>query len=134
MDDEQREQLLGRIRRPSGTLGKKVPETLTIQGTTIDLNEFVFECKRLDTIPEDERDRIDEMKRKLKRERLERKQQVTRDKISYEEGERLVRSIHGIDRALNALENLDSPSISEEMRQKKLENARELLSLIRQRP
>lgn len=131
MDDEKREQLLDRIRRPSGTLGKKVPETLTIQGTTIDLNEFVFECKRLDTISEDERDRIDKIQRKLKRERLERKQRIVRDDISYEEGEQLVQSIHGIDRALNALESLDSPSIGEEIRQKKLESARELLSLIR---
>ncbi len=72
------------------------------------------------------------MKTKLKRERLARKQRIEREEITEEEGERLVRSIHGIDRALTALEGLDTPNIEEEMRLKKLEDARELLSLIRQ--
>ncbi|UPW00137.1 DUF5788 family protein [Halorussus gelatinilyticus] len=132
MNERQRRRLLDRTQRSSATVGREIPDELTVQGTTIDLNEFVFECKRLDTIPDDERDRIEAMKTKLKRERLERKQRIDREDITYEEGERLVRSIYGIDRALNALEGLDSPSIGEELRQKKLSDARELLSLIRQ--
>ncbi|WP_435347758.1 DUF5788 family protein [Haloarchaeobius sp. HRN-SO-5] len=131
MDEHQRRELLGDIDRPSRTIGGDVPETLTVQGTTVDLKEFVFECKRLDTIPEAERERIEDVKTKLRRERLERKQRVAREDISHEEGERLVRSIHGIDRALNALDGLDTPGIEEELRQKKLEDARELLALIR---
>ncbi len=132
MNEQERQRLLDRIRRPSGTIGKKMPDELTILGTTVDLNAFVFECKRLDTIPEDERERVEEMKMELKRERLERKHRVARDDISFEEGERLVESIIGIDRAHNALAGLDTPSIEEEMRQKKLDDARELLTLIRQ--
>lgn len=134
MNQRQRERLLGRVERPSGTIGKEVPEELTVQGTTIDLKAFVFDCERLDTIPEDERDRIEDVKTNLKRERLERKQRIARDDISFEEGERLVQSIRGIDRAINALAGLDSPSIGEQLRQKKLQDARELLSLIRQGP
>ncbi len=107
-------------------------DELTVRGTTIDVQEFVFECKRLEAIPESEREAIEGMKTKLKRERLARKQRIEREEMTEEEGERLVRSIHGIDRALNALEGLDSPSIEEEMRLKKLKDARELLSLIRQ--
>lgn len=133
MNDDEREQLLAQLRRPSGTVGEKVPEEITVQGTSVNLKEFIFECKQLEAIPESERERIEELKTELKRERLERKQRVAREEISYEEGERLVRSIKGIDRAINALEGLDSPSIGEELRQKKLEDARELLSLIRQR-
>jgi hypothetical protein len=53
MNEQERQRLLDRIRRPSGTIGKKMPDELTILGTTVDLNAFVFECKRLDTIPED---------------------------------------------------------------------------------
>ncbi|MFB6242921.1 MAG: DUF5788 family protein, partial [Halobaculum sp.] len=51
-----------------------------------------------------------------------------------EEGERLVESIHGIDRALTALDGVDGPDIDEQVRQQKLSNARELVSLIEQRP
>ncbi|WP_135854410.1 DUF5788 family protein [Halorussus salinus] len=132
MNESDRKQLLDRIRRPSATVGAQMPEELTIQETTVDLQEFVFECKNLDAIPEAERDRIEETKRKLRRERLGRKQQIVRNEVSYEEGERLVESIIGIDRALTALEGLDAPDIGEQMRRKKLEDARELFSLVRQ--
>lgn len=132
MNERQRRRLLDRIQRPSATVGKRMVDELTIRGTTIDVQEFVFECKRLESIPKSERDAIEEMKTKLKRERLARKQRIEREEITEEEGERLVRSIHGIDRALTALEGLDTPNIEEEMRLKKLEDARELLSLIRQ--
>ncbi|KZN25332.1 hypothetical protein A4G99_02170 [Haladaptatus sp. R4] len=131
MNERQRERLLDEVDRPSGTIGKRIPEKITIQGTTVDLNAFVFECKRLETIPDGERDRIEEVKRQLKRERLERKHRIERDDISYVEGEQLVESIRGIDRAYNALEGLDSPSIGEQMRRKKLDDARELMTLVR---
>ncbi|AFO59123.1 MULTISPECIES: DUF5788 family protein [unclassified Natrinema] len=134
MDERQRQQLLDKIKRTSGTLGKSIPEKITIQGTEIDLNAFIFECNRLDTIPEDKQDRIEEVEKQLKRERLERKHQIAEDDISYEKGKELVESIRGIDRAINALEGLDSPSISEEICQEKIENARELMTLIRQQP
>lgn len=130
MNERQRERLLDRIERPSRTIGEEIPEQLSVLGTTIDLKEFVFECNRLETIPEDEQDRIEEMKRDLRRERLARKHRIARDDISYEEGERIARSIHGIDRAVNALESIDSPGIDEELRQKRIEDAKELLALL----
>lgn len=130
MNERQRERLLDRIERPSRTIGEEIPEQLSVLGTTIDLKEFVFECNRLETIPEDEQDRIEEMKRDLRRERLARKHRIARDDISYEEGEQIARSIHGIDRAVNALESIDSPGIDEELRQKRIEDAKELLALL----
>jgi len=131
MDDRERRQLLEKLRRPAGTVGREIPDELTVQGTTIDVKEFVFECKRLDSVPESERERVEAVKTELRRERLERKQRLEREDVTRQEGERLVESIHGIDRALNALEGLDAPSIGEDLRQKQLEDARELLSLIR---
>ncbi|MFD1646259.1 DUF5788 family protein [Haloarchaeobius litoreus] len=131
MDDETRRELLHEVRRPSGTVGKDLPDELTVQGTTVDVREFVFDCKRLDTIPESERERIEEVESQLRRERLQRKQRLEDGDITETEGKKLVRSIHGLDRALTALEGLDTPDIEEELRQKKLEDARELLALIR---
>lgn len=130
MNERERRGLLDEINRSSATVGKAIPDELTVQGTTVDLKEFVFECKRLETIPDSERERIEALERKLRRERLGRKQRIEREDVTVEEGERLVRSIHGIDRALNALDGLDSPGIGEKLRRKKLEDARELRDLI----
>lgn len=129
MNDRERERLLDRVHQPSNSIGKSIPERLEVAETTIDLKEFVFECKRLDAVPEERREEIADVKRTLERERLQRKQQIADGDVSAETGEELVRSIHGVDRALNALEGLESPSIGEELREKKLEDARELLSL-----
>jgi hypothetical protein len=134
MNERERKRLLDEARRKSGTIGTELPETVTVQGTDVELREFVFECKRLETIPEDERDRLEEMKRKLKRERLARKQRIAEADISRETGEELVESIRGIDRALTALEGIDSPSYSTKLREKRKQDARRLLSLVEQLP
>jgi hypothetical protein len=131
MNEQQRRELIGEIQRSTGTIGSDLPDELDVQGTTIDVREFVFECKRLDAIPEGERERIDDVKADLRRERLERKQRLEREDISVAEGEDLVESIHGLDRALNALDGLDEPDLGEQLRHEKLEDARELLSLMR---
>ncbi|QPV63383.1 hypothetical protein I7X12_01745 [Halosimplex litoreum] len=134
MNDRERQRLLDATRRQSGTIGERIPETVTVQGDAFPLREFVFECKRLDAVPESERERIEETERRLQRERLARKQRIEDGDISQEEGEALVDSIRGLDRAINALEGLDEPRYSEQLRRKKIEDAEELLSLIEQRP
>jgi len=130
MNEQERRRLLETLRRPSGTVGGDIPDELTVQGTTVDVKAFLFECERLDAIPERERERLESMKRALKRERLERKQRIEREDVSLKEGEALVRSIRGIDRALNALEGLDSADIEEQLRRKQLEDAEELRALM----
>ncbi|WP_235853644.1 DUF5788 family protein [Halosimplex salinum] len=132
--ERKRQRLLDKSRRRSGTIGTDLPETITVQGTDVDLREFVFECQRLEAIPEDERERIEEMKNRLRRERLARRQRIAEDDITEAEAERLVDSISGLDRAINALEGLDEPSYTEQLRRKKIEDAEKLLSLIEQRP
>lgn len=133
MNDRQRERLLDRTRRQSATIGAEMPDEVEVDGRTVDLTEFVFECERLDAIPESERERIEDVKRTLRRERLRRKQRIEEEDISEATGERLVEEIHGIDRAINALEGLDTPDIAEQLRQKQLEDARELLALVDRR-
>ena len=106
MREFERKQLLERIERESATVGVDIPERITVQGEPIDLQSFVFEIKRRETIPPGERDRVERAKKNLRRERLQRKQRIEESEVSFEEGERLVESIIGIDRALSALEQL----------------------------
>lgn len=134
MNDRQRERLLDRVRRPSSAIGAEMPDEITVEGTTVDLTELLFECDRLDGIPESERGRLEDAIAALRRERLRRKQRIVRGEVTYEEGERLAESIRGIDRALAALEGLEEPSVGEQLREKELEDARELLSLVRRLP
>jgi hypothetical protein len=134
MDDSERRRLLDRIRRPANTVGESIPDELEVGGTTVDLKAFVFECSRLGSIPEAERERIESVKRDLRRERLDRKRRIERGEVDYGRGERLVETIHGIDRALAALEGLDEPDVGEQLRRKELEDAAELVSLIERRP
>jgi hypothetical protein len=104
--DYERKQLLERVRRDGATVGASIPETVEVQGEEVDLREFVFEIKRRETIPEGERERVERAKRNLRRERLQRLQTIEEGDVSREEGERLADSIVGLDRALNALEQL----------------------------
>ncbi|PSQ01368.1 hypothetical protein BRC94_03810 [Halobacteriales archaeon QS_5_70_17] len=118
MKEFERKQLLERVDREGATVGASIPETITVQGEEIDLQEFVFEIKRRDTVPPGERERVERAKKNLRRERLQRKQRIERGEVSYEEGERLAESVIGLDRALSALESLDGGDVEQEARRK----------------
>ncbi|KAB1189171.1 MULTISPECIES: DUF5788 family protein [Haloferax] len=120
MKEFERKQLLERVNREGATVGVQIPERIEVQGEQIDLKEFVFEIKRRDTIPAGERERVDQAKRNLRRERIERLKPIEDGEISYDEGRRLVDDIIGIDRALNALEQLRPTDLEQEA---KLQNA-----------
>lgn len=119
MREFQRKQLLERIDREGATIGADIPDCITIQGEEIDLREFVFEIKRRESIPAGERERVERAKKNLRRERLQRRQRIENDEVSYDEGETLARSIVGIDRALNALEQLGPVDIEQEAQAKR---------------
>lgn len=106
MKPYERKQLLERIERDGATVGADIPDRIDVQGEPVDLREFVVEIKRRDTIPTGERERVEQAKKNLRRERLQRKQRIEDDDISREEGEELAQAVIGIDRALNALESL----------------------------
>lgn len=110
----ERKQLLERIEREAATVGASIPDEITIQGEEIDLQQFVFEIRRRDTIPPGERERVDRAKKNLRRERLQRKQRIEEGQITFEEGERIANAIIGIDRALTELESLDPTDLERE--------------------
>jgi hypothetical protein len=110
----QRKQLLERVEREGATVGAAIPETIEVQGETVDLQEFVFEIKRRETVPKGERERVETAKRNLRRERLQRFQRLESEDVPYEEGETLADAIVGLDRALEALESLGPADLERE--------------------
>lgn len=114
MKEFERKQLLERANKEGAIIGANIPDEIDVQGEPIDLREFVFEIKRRDTIPSGERERVEEAKKNLRRERIERLAKIEDNEVDYEEGERLVESIIGIDRALNALDQLRPVDLEQE--------------------
>jgi uncharacterized protein YyaL (SSP411 family) len=133
MDDIERERLLARLDREGATVGADIPEEIEVQGETVDLREFVFEIKRRETVPPGERDRVDEAKKNLRRERLQRRQRLEDDPdLTTAEGEALVEAIVGIERALNALENLGPTSIEAEAEAQERQDTQRWLNFLDQ--
>jgi hypothetical protein len=128
----ERKQLLERVEREGATVGADIPETIDVQGESVDLREFVFEIKRRETVPAGERDRVDEAKKNLRRERLQRKQLLEEGDITREEGEELVGAIIGIDRALNALESLGPTDLERESEAQEAADQKRWMSFLKQ--
>ena len=128
----ERKRLLERVRREGATVGANIPDRIDVQGEEVDLREFVFEIKSRDTIPQSERDRVERAKRNLRRERLERLQKIENGEVSYEEGERLAESIVGIDRALNALEQLRPVDLNQEAELQEAQDRKRWVKFLRQ--
>jgi len=128
----QRKQLLERIDRDGSTVGRRIPEEVTVQGEPVALREFVFEIKRRDTVPPGERERVEAAKKNLRRERLARRQEIEAGEVSYAEGERLAESILGIDRALNGLESLGPTDIEAEADAQEAADTKRWLSFLKQ--
>ena len=132
MREFERKQLLERIEREGATVGASIPEEVEVQGETVALQEFVFETRKRETVPPGERERVERAKKNLRRERLQRKQHIEDADISYEEGERLVESVVGIDRALNALEQLGPTDLEAEVEAKEAADRKRWMNFLRQ--
>ncbi|MFB6227257.1 MAG: DUF5788 family protein [Halobacteriales archaeon] len=132
MKEYERKQLLERLDRAGSTVGVDIPERITVQGEPVDLREFVFEIKRRESIPPGERERVEEAKSNLRRERLQRRQRIEEGGMSYEEAETVVESILGIDRALNGLESLGPTNLEAEARQKEVADRKRWMSFLKQ--
>ncbi len=128
----ERKQLLERVNREGATVGADIPETITVQGEEINLRRFVFEIKRRDTIPSGERERVDRAKKNLRRERLQRLRRIENNEVSYEEGRALVESIIGIDRALNALDQLRPVDLEQEAKVQQAADQKRWMKFLKQ--
>ncbi|WP_435345451.1 DUF5788 family protein [Haloarchaeobius sp. HRN-SO-5] len=130
----EQKQLLARLEREGATVGAEIPDRIDVQGEPVDLREFVFEIKRRETIPAGERERVQQAKKNLRRERLQRKQRIENEwrELSREEGEELVEAVVGLDRALNALESLGPTDIEAEAAAKEAADQKRWMNFLKQ--
>jgi len=117
MDDETRAELLERVNRQSATIGAKTPETITIDGQTVDLQEFIIETRELPEIPPGTKELVSTAKQRLRNERTKRVDRLKNDdSLDQETAEELADEIVGIDRARNALDSLYRPDYAKDVR------------------
>ncbi|MEF8813214.1 MAG: DUF5788 family protein [Halovenus sp.] len=131
MKEFERKQLLERIEREGATVGASIPDRITVQGEEVPLQEFVFEIRKRETVPPGERDRVEQAKRNLRRERLQRKQRIEEGDITLAEGERLAESIIGIDRALNELETLQPGDLEQEAKKQEAQDRKRWMKFLK---
>lgn len=111
LSEERREELLERISRRSATIGERIPETVTIDGEDLHLKSFVWETKQQGFVPPRYRDRVQNVRSKLKAERDRRKEELAEAELTTEAAAELAESIVGIDRAIAALKSLREPDL-----------------------
>jgi len=116
MDDAARENLLQRVSRQSATVGASLPETVSISDEELPLAEFVIETRTVPGVPPEHRELLTNAKQTLRTERAKRLEQLESDPLDREAAETLADEIIGIDRALNALDNIRQPDYGETAR------------------
>ena len=132
MKEYERKQLLERVARDGATVGMRIPETIDLQGEPFELKSFVFETKRLDSIPPDHRDEVERVKKRLRKERTHLRQRLEKEDITREDGDDIVEAIVGIDRALNALESLGETDLTSEEKAKEMADTKRWLSFLKE--
>jgi hypothetical protein len=115
MKEYEREALLDRADRDSVSVGVRVPETVEVDGERFALTDYVFEARAGEVDAGD----VNEKKKLLRRKRSDLLGEVREGDLTYDEGERIVERVAGIDRALNILEGTGaSGSVEAEARAK----------------
>jgi len=115
IDEATRAALVERVNRQSATVGAKTPATITINGTEIDLHDFLIETRNLPEIPPGTKELVSTAKRTLKTERTERVDRLKTDEsLTEAAAENLFEEIIGLDRARNALDGVYRPDYGEE--------------------
>lgn len=132
MREYERTVLLERIDREGATVGTSMPATITHDGEEVAVRDPVMELASGDDLSDGDHARATELKRTLRRRRSELHECIESGDITKREGEELVEVITGIDRALNALDQLGEPSVTEQARQHEKVDQQRWMSFLRE--
>lgn len=131
MNEQQSEELLSQIYRSSGLVGGSIPETIQLDDESVPVRSFYFKISNQEELHEEDRESVEEILSYLRRKRLSLIQRIRNRTVDYETGQTFVSRVQMLDRAINAFESLDDPSYEEQVRQEKIESARELVEFMR---
>ena len=130
MNDAERQKLLKRVNRQSATVGASIPKAITVDGEEIDLQEFIVETRKIETLPAETNELVSQARKRFAAEREQRLDRLKTDQLSREEAEALANEIIGIDRAQNALKTIRHPSYGEDARNNNIEDHKRWLAFL----
>ncbi|AUX09053.1 hypothetical protein AArcSl_1422 [Halalkaliarchaeum desulfuricum] len=130
MDEEEREKLLRRVNRQGATVGAQTPETVTVGGEEFHLREFLIETRKVEGVPPEAQKLVKQATSELSRRREELHETLENDPLEREEAERIAEEIIGLDRAINALENLRRPTYGEQAPKASIEDHKRWLNFL----
>lgn len=131
MREYERAILLERIEREGATVGTEIPAEVEVDGETVALRSAVIELTTGE-LDDETRERAADLVRGLRGTRRALRERLESPETSLDEGEAIVETIAGIDRALNALTTLDAPSVQEAADRRKREDQRRWLSFLKE--
>lgn len=121
-----------RIDREGATVGATIPATVVFEDRTIDLRERILDLTAHEELTVDQRSEVVTLKRGLRRRRHDLVDELDYDALTLDEGEELVDRIAGIDRALNALDQLGEPSVTEQANRRREMDRRRWMDFLRE--
>ncbi|APW97109.1 hypothetical protein CHINAEXTREME_04700 [Halobiforma lacisalsi AJ5] len=122
MDESERQELLEDVNRQSATVGRSIPDTLTVGDEELPLEEFLIETRKVDGIPDDLKPLVRDTQRKLSQERERLVERLESEPLEREAAEEIADTIVGIDRALNALRSLRRDGFAAETKSASLDD------------
>lgn len=132
MREYDRAVLLERIEREGSTVGVSIPLELEVDGESHAIRRPILELQGADELSSAERERAGELVRLLTSARAERLDRITAGSVDRERGDAIAEAIAGIDRALNALAQLDAPGVAEQANQRTRVDYERWLAFIRE--
>ena len=132
LSEDRRQELLDEVRRNTATIGKRIPETVTVDSEPFDLRAFVMETKSQGSIPPDRRASVRSVRKTLKQERQRRLDRLETASMPEAEATELADTILGLDRALTALSNLSEPDFETRSAQADVDDTRQWLDFVDQ--
>ncbi|MFP4590966.1 MAG: DUF5788 family protein [Halobacteriales archaeon] len=131
MRDYERAVLLERIERDGATVGAAIPEAVDLEGRTVPLRREVIELTAGEPSPEKQR-RATALVKALRGRRRDLVERLEDPSTSLEAGEAIAETVAGIDRAINALTQLDGPSVQEQADRREREDHHRWMRFLRE--
>lgn len=127
ISDEEREHLLSNIRRSLIWVGEPIPNTIDIDGKTIELRKLVWAYIHKKDFTEQERTQLRSLIRSLEIKRMYNEEVLSRSNLTHEDAKKLYHEIAALIRAVMSIRECEAGKIklkefNEEIRHHKIED------------
>lgn len=132
MREYDRTVLLERLEREGATIGATMPSAVEVDAEVHAVRAPVLDLVDRDELSDSDRERAQALARTLRRARSDRVNRLRTGDLDFDAGEAVVDEVAGIDRALNALGQLDAPGLAEQVQERERVDSERWLAFLRE--